>query len=347
MFHRISLLHTYKRLQKGVKLSILQATLNICMCHIGPNKTLSNYETFHVLTLILKIVSIAKDMNLNLVCDLSIISALSHQFCLTEFGIGCESVFLPVIAGLTMFYSRHLEGSSLSEKMTCVQILDMVMNCLQKFSHPNQNNELFRESAAKTLCFVGKLFIHLQSLSSNETIYDDQRCYDVAVSMIQCAIRLLQDENSCVREEASQFVIDIAEGIPQDFNALECLACLFSFKFLKMLFRDEYHVTLFLWQFLSAKEHYSAFSKQFVVENPFDHGTANIFDEELWVVEYAGNLITDIMDGHPCVLASLSSNEDFKACCERVQGEIEVLNLLPSNSGHSKGKCMNLRLQSD
>lgn len=343
MFHRISLLHTFKRLQKGVKPSILQATLNICLSHIGPDKTLSNYETFHVLTLIFKILSIAKDMNMNLVCDVSIISALSHEFCLCEFGNGCESVALPVIAGLTMFYSRQLENSNFSEKLTCVQILDMILNCLQKLSHPNQNNELFRESAAQTLCFAGKIFIQLQSLSLNESIYDDIRFYGMAVSMLQCAIRLLQDENSCVREQASKFVIDIAQGIPQDFNPLECLACLFSSQFMKMIFRDEYHIMLFLWQFLSAKEHYTAFSNQLVVENPFDHGTPNIFDEELWVVEYAGKLMTDVMDCHPCVLASLSANEEFKVSCEKVQGEMEVPNLPPSNTGHCKGEYMNLK----
>lgn len=281
---RIAALYVHRRLNQSVATTVMQEILDVCLDHVGSGSTLSNFETFHVLNIILKTIILVNDSQRALICDMNRVTQISQDFSLSKFGARCKAISLPILAGLTMFSCSQIDGAGmLHHKYDHKNFLRKIADTLHKYSLPD-NDENCRFAAATSLRFVGAVVQHI-NLSPNQLESESNSTSEINPSILHTAIRLLQDEDSRVRDEASKFVTHLSQDVPRALNSLECLEILLRHEFLCIFLGSKETCVKFLWKFLLLENINFSLSKDNDIENPFNHGSKNIFFEEIWIVE--------------------------------------------------------------
>ncbi|KAK3907989.1 hypothetical protein KUF71_003121 [Frankliniella fusca] len=323
--------HLMKRIDERTPNCVLQEILDITLRHLCGRKTLSNYETFHLLNLVLKIISLCVDRKISLLCDIDLLAVLSQSIPSGKFGARCEAVTLPVISGLLSFLCTPMHYVNPNNTLNNKHIEGMftkVLHQVQNFSCPEIYGEDFRLAAATALRFIGvtisqQNFSYLKQLSFSPV--------RPTALILKAALQLLQDEDSLVREEASKFVILLSHNAQWSLNSLECLSILLTLEFLCGFLGSRQEVLLFLWDLLAPQGGTGSSSKENVIENPFDHGTRNIFAEEIWVVDQIQKILSCILieENVPELFCFPSCNEDilFK-WCSQVKEEMDYFRTL-------------------
>lgn len=330
---RIAALYVHRRLNENIPTAVLQEILNVCLNHIGSGSILSNYETFHVLDIILKIIVTVNDRQTVLVCDTNRVTQMSLDFSSSKFGARCKALSLPIIAGLTMFSCTSLDPAVLLHcKGNQQSTSEKMFDTLHRYSLPD-NDEDYRFAAATALRFIGTVVQQCSSFSLSQSDAEDNIILRTTPLILHTAIRLLQDESSRVRDEASKFVTYLFQKVPRTLNSLECLEILFTYEFLIPFMGSKQNVVRFLWKFLSLEDLILSSSKDSEIENPFDHGSKNIFSEEIWIVEKVVRSLTTIFDRNMAKETfSSTMNELINASLlQRTVTKLETLNQCKSD----------------
>ncbi|XP_034237777.1 LOW QUALITY PROTEIN: thyroid adenoma-associated protein homolog [Thrips palmi] len=290
---RAAALYVHRRLNRNVSTTAMQEILNVCMNNLGSTSTLSNYETFHVLNIILKIIVIVSDRQATLVCDMDKVTQISQDLSSSKLGARCKAITLPILAGLIMFL---VSNWTMQEGQITILIMEIFLEDWQILCKSIVCLIMMKTTGLllQQLRFAGTVVQHRRHLSPNQEESEENIKSETTSLILHTAIRLLQDEDSQVRDEASKFVTYLFQAVPRTLNSLECLEVLLTCEFLCLFLGSNQNVVRFLWQFLSIEDLNLSLSKDNYIENPFDHGSKNIFSEEIWILEKAGRSLTTI-----------------------------------------------------
>lgn len=340
---RITISHITKRIDSRTAHCVLQEILDVSLKHLCQKASLSNYETFHLLNLVLKAITLADDKKISLLCDIDSLVLLSSSAHSGKFGARCEAVTLSVTSGLLSFLCSQLRSidTSLPRDLTndnqVQAVFTDVLYCVQKFSCPKKYGEDFRLAAATALRFIGVTLTKQTFFTLGTFSLDGVRVTQNAALILRAALQLLQDEDSHVREEASKFVIVLSQSTQRALNSLECLSTLLTYDFLCNILGSKHEVLLFLWSLLTPQDSEESGCRESGIENPFDHGTRNIFAEEIWIVEQVQRVIRIILQEENIseLLSFSSNNEDILQnwSCE-VKKEIDSMDTLAAKVTH-------------
>ena len=134
------------------------------------------------------------------------------------------------------------------------------------------------------------------------------------------------------------FVIDHLKCNQKILNALECQLQFFTSEFLGNFLQNDYLVVQFLWKLLSNKNIRLNHPKIALVENPFDHGSSNIFAEEIHVIEQSKELMKVMVETKR--LSVLQAFHLMSISATEIQEDIKILETLTQSGFLDKGECI-------
>ncbi|CAG2056777.1 unnamed protein product [Timema podura] len=245
-------------------------------------------------------------------------------------------ISLPVMCGLVAIHIQHsYNASSTEEKIT---LFLKVVQVLSESCNPQSRHEDFRLGASVSLQLLA---LTLKVIIAYRSFLVSNKCLDViGRKIVDSTLTLLQDESTCVRNEAAKFVAiydsysNISTTEHRMLSSSNCIKMVLKVDFLLTLLSRQVAL-FFLWESLSCLKDLENIRTRFIgvqhmedITNPFDHGVRNIYAEETKVIDlFAQSLLTFVHSSNNSELIELKKLASVRA--ESYDADIEyVLQLL-------------------